>query len=187
MAIAPDVRRIALIRAPGADVHSPAEILAGQLGLRPVSPGNLFRRHVQHRTPQGLVALQHMNGGRLVPDELIVDLLAETLSNAKSGWVLAGFPRRVEQAELLAERGHPPEMAVELTITPDEVDVSHWATVTGRPPDERRAQLAASIADYRETAEPLRAHYRRRGILRNTSAYGGPEEVADRIRTLLAG
>jgi adenylate kinase len=97
-------RHFIIIGAPGSGKGTLAARMAGKLGLRHLSTGDLLREAVTNKTDSGRRAEEYMNSGALVPDETIVDLLREELEKHGFGdWILDGFPRTLRQAEILAE------------------------------------------------------------------------------------
>ncbi|MBF5028439.1 nucleoside monophosphate kinase [Micromonospora sp. ANENR4] len=181
---------VALIAGPLVDLASAASALADALGLQVVSAGNVFRRHVQQKTPLGEEANGHMRAGQLVTDELMVRAVAGALADVDGGWVLYGFPRKIRQAELLARGGHVPDTVIELVLTDDQLHLAIQRRVERRMELDpqvavRRRQLLRTYANAQENhqaqIEPLRAYYRARGLLRTVSGFGDFEDVAARM------
>ena len=94
-----------LIGPPGAGKGTQAQLLAEQLKVSHISSGDLFRHHVQQGTPLGLRASEFMNRGALVPDEVTIDIILDKVLSLKSedGFILDGFPRNRNQAEVLED------------------------------------------------------------------------------------
>jgi len=88
---------------PGAGKGTQAKLLSVSLGVPQVSTGDMLRSAVKNATPMGLQAQSFMDAGRLVPDEVVVGIVQERLSESdcKGGFILDGFPRTVAQAEAL--------------------------------------------------------------------------------------
>lgn len=95
--------KLILVGAPGSGKGTQAQRLLEVYGARQVSTGDILRQAVKDGTPLGTEAQTFMNAGKLVPDQLIIDLIRETLGKGgfASGWVLDGFPRTLAQAEAL--------------------------------------------------------------------------------------
>jgi adenylate kinase len=181
---------VVLMAGPGIELASVAGVLAGAVGLQVVSPGDVFREHVQRRTPFGEEAARYMDAGELVPDELIAKALADVLAGADGGWLMYNFPRTVGQAELLTRLGHVPDIVVELALTEDELGLAVRRLVDRRialDPDEigRREDLLFMYSLYQENhqerVEPLRAYYGTCGKFRVASGFGAYEDVAARL------
>lgn len=90
---------------PGVGKGTQAARLAQDLKLPHISTGDLFRDHLKRDTPLGLKAKEYMNAGRLVPDDLVVELVIDRIGAAdcRGGYILDGFPRTVPQADRLAQ------------------------------------------------------------------------------------
>ncbi|MDD4939979.1 MAG: adenylate kinase [Candidatus Omnitrophica bacterium] len=94
---------IVLLGPPGAGKGTQAKVLAQKLGLPHISTGDLLRQNVAKGTDLGTQAKDFMNKGLLVPDELVTRMLDERfgLADAKNGFILDGYPRNINQAEVL--------------------------------------------------------------------------------------
>jgi len=97
--------RLVLLGPPGAGKGTQARVLETRLRAPQIASGDLLRAAVRNKTALGLEAKTYMDKGALVPDELVLKLIGERLgqSDAKSGFLLDGFPRSVQQAETLAD------------------------------------------------------------------------------------
>lgn len=119
---------------PGAGKGTQAKILIEKYGIPQISTGDMLREHVAKGTELGLKAKEYMEKGQLVPDEIILGMVKERLSqeDAQKGFILDGFPRTVAQAEaldkILEEMGKKIEYVLAL-IVPDEDLVTR---LTGR-------------------------------------------------------
>jgi adenylate kinase len=123
-----------LLGAPGAGKGTQAQRLIEQYRLPQISTGDMLREAKRAGTPLGKKAAEYMDRGALVPDELVIGLMAERLdqADAREGFILDGFPRTVPQAEalerVLAERGRKLSRVVAINV-PEEVLVPR---LTGR-------------------------------------------------------
>ena len=97
--------RVVLLGPPGAGKGTQAKFLQEQYGACQISTGNILRKAVAAQTPLGKVASSYINSGALVPDDVIVNLVAERLKekDCASGFILDGFPRTIPQARSLDE------------------------------------------------------------------------------------
>ncbi len=95
--------RIVLLGAPGAGKGTQAAKINKKFGVAHISTGDILRENVKAETPLGLEAKGYMDKGALVPDELVIKLVADRLGkdDLKDGFMLDGFPRTVEQAKEL--------------------------------------------------------------------------------------
>ncbi|MBN1884908.1 MAG: adenylate kinase [Candidatus Krumholzibacteriota bacterium] len=117
---------IVIIGPPGSGKGTQASRVADALGLRHLSTGDLLREAVANKTPLGVEAERYMRDGLLVPDDLMLGLIAvelETLGD--TGWILDGFPRTLPQAEalsaMLAERKIAVDRALLVDVDPEVI------------------------------------------------------------------
>ena len=92
--------RILLLGPPGGGKGTQAKFLIEKLGVPQISTGDMLREHVTKQTSLGIKAKEYMSSGALVPDEVILGMMHERLSNedCKNGYILDGFPRTIPQA-----------------------------------------------------------------------------------------
>jgi len=159
------VTRLIFLGPPGAGKGTQANILSEHCDVPHISTGDILRTAVADQTDLGQKAEQYMNAGELVPDELILNLIRERLTqpDAKDGWVLDGFPRNVPQAEfldqLLDEINQPFDFVVNLDV-PDEVIIARLLK-RGRKDDSEEV-IRHRLDVYRQQTEPLIDFYRNR-------------------------
>ena len=103
---------IIIFGAPGSGKGTQSERLIAKYNLRHISTGELLRDHIARKTELGIVADSYCSRGQLIPDDLMIEILAHTIDNdpeISKGLILDGFPRTIPQAralkQLLAERG----------------------------------------------------------------------------------
>ena len=96
---------IVLIGPPGAGKGTQSKLLSERFSIPQISTGDILRANVREKTPMGLRAKDYMERGVLVPDELVVEMVVDRLSqdDCARGFILDGFPRNVKQAEALEE------------------------------------------------------------------------------------
>ena len=99
--------KLILLGAPGAGKGTQAEILCDKLGIPTISTGNILRAAVKEGTPMGKKAKSFMDAGALVPDDVIVGIVKERLteSDCANGFILDGMPRTIAQGEALEQMG----------------------------------------------------------------------------------
>ena len=116
---------VLLLGAPGAGKGTQARFLAETLGVPHIASGDLLREHRQRGTPLGRAAQAYMDRGDLVPDSLVVDMIADRLDrpDAQRGALLDGFPRTLAQAQALerrlAERGSGVRVGIYVEVPTD--------------------------------------------------------------------
>lgn len=97
--------RIILLGPPGAGKGTQAKLISEKYLISHISTGDIFRKNISEKTPLGVKAKEYMDKGLLVPDELTIDIVKDRLTNedCKTGFLLDGFPRTVNQAEALED------------------------------------------------------------------------------------
>ena len=117
--------KIIMLGAPGAGKGTQAKQIADKYQIPHISTGDIFRANIKEGTELGTKAKTYMDQGLLVPDELVVELVADRIvkDDCKNGFVLDGFPRTIPQAEALDEAlakiGEKMDYAVDVDV-PDE-------------------------------------------------------------------
>jgi len=184
--------RLVFVGPPGSGKGTQARLLQERLNLTHISTGDLLRRAVKEHTPAGQRAESYMRKGQLVPDEVVMELVADLFHgpDAPDNFVLDGFPRNQAQAEwldgLLTGCGHAIERTV-LFHVPDEELI---ARIAGRAQAEGRADdnaetVAKRLAVYHATTEPVVDHYRRAGLLVEIPATGDVETIHRQVVKLI--
>ena len=107
------MKNIVIFGAPGSGKGTQSELIMKKYGLGHISTGDVLRAEIKNETPLGLTAKSFIDKGQLIPDELMIDILAtvyDGFGKEHSGVIFDGFPRTIPQAEalkkMLAERGH---------------------------------------------------------------------------------
>jgi adenylate kinase len=172
---------------PGAGKGTQAARLAEELSFKKLSTGDILRDHVARGTPLGLQVKPIMDRGDLVPDDLILALIREELSDRV---IFDGFPRTIPQAEVLdrlLEETGTRLLGVVLVEAPEEELVRRLlkrAELEGRS-DDNEETIRRRLQVYREKTEPLIQYYEKTGALRRVEGLGTPDEVYARIRAAL--
>ena len=188
--------KLILLGAPGAGKGTQAEILSKELGIPTISTGNILRAAIKEGTPVGLEAKHFMDAGKLVPDEVIIEIIHERVAaeDCKNGFILDGVPRTIAQAESLEKAGIVFDDVVSLEIS-DEVIMERMSGrrvcehcgasyhVVAVPPkaegvcdkcggalicrkDDEPGTVKARLEVYHRETEPLKEFYAQRGLLR---------------------
>ena len=171
--------RLILLGPPGAGKGTQAQRLVQKYGIVQLSTGDMLRAAVAAGTPVGLRAKAIMEAGQLVPDEVVVSIIADRIDqpDAKRGFVLDGFPRTVPQAEaldrLLAERSLKLDAVIELKVDEGillkriETRVAEM-TARGEKPraDDNPETMKGRLAAYRAQTAPLAYYYASKGMHR---------------------
>lgn len=189
--------KLILLGAPGAGKGTQAEILSKELGIPTISTGNILRAAIKEGTPVGLEAKHFMDAGKLVPDEVIIEIINERVAadDCKDGYILDGVPRTIAQAEALEKAGIVFDHVVSLEI-PDEDIMDRMSGrrvcehcgasyhLVAVPPkvegvcdkcggklvrrkDDDPETVMARLEVYHRETEPLKEFYAQRGLLRS--------------------
>lgn len=119
--------RLVLVGPPGAGKGTQAVHLAEYFAIPHISTGDIFRANIKGATDLGLLAKSYMDKGELVPDSVTNDMVADRLTQAdtKTGFLLDGYPRNVDQAKfldgVLAERNIPLQAVLEFQLDNSEI------------------------------------------------------------------
>ena len=110
--------RLILLGGPGAGKGTQAAFIAAKFGIPKISTGDMLRAAVRAGTPLGIAAKKIMENGRLVPDDLIVELVEERITRAdcRNGFLFDGFPRTIPQAEAMRDAGVKLNYVVEIAV-----------------------------------------------------------------------
>ncbi|MGO4573712.1 adenylate kinase [Microvirga sp. 2TAF3] len=190
--------RMILLGPPGAGKGTQAVRLVERLGIPQLSTGDMLRAAVTAGTPVGVKAKELMDRGDLVPDDVVVGIIADRieLPDAKSGFILDGFPRTVAQAEsfdaMLAEKGLKLDAVIEFKVNEAElvdriVKRAKETEARGEPvrkddnPDVFKTRLEA----YRKQTAPLSVYYSEKGQLKTVDGMKPIDEVTEAIKGIL--
>ena len=204
-----------LLGAPGAGKGTQAEILCKKLGIPSISTGNILRAAIKDGTPTGLKAKSFMDAGQLVPDEVIIGIVGERLSQSDcaNGCILDGVPRTIAQAEAIEKAGIRIDAVISIEISEDEI----LRRMSGRrvceacgasynveavPPkvegicdncggkliqreDDTPETVKARLAVYHRETEPLVDFYAKRGLLKAVEVADNKEATNAKILAAL--
>jgi adenylate kinase len=191
--------RVILLGPPGAGKGTQAQRLIAKHGIIQLSTGDMLRTAVAAGTPVGLRAKSIMERGELVPDDVVVAIIADRIDqpDAQRGFVLDGFPRTVPQSEaldrLLAERGLKLDAVIELKV--DEGILlqrieKRIADMTARGEkirsDDNPEVLKGRLFAYREQTAPLVGYYANKGLLERVDGMAAVDDVSAQISRILA-
>lgn len=150
--------RLIFLGPPGAGKGTQASVLANKCQIPHISTGDILRSAVVNQTELGIQAKSYMDKGELVPDQLMLNLVGDRLSESdvSDGWILDGFPRTVLQAsfldDLLDKIQQTYDCAVNLDV-PDDVLIARLLS-RGRS-DDNEETIRNRLRVYREQTKPL--------------------------------
>ena len=188
---------------PGAGKGTQALGVSEKYAIPHISTGDILRNEIKNGTALGLQAKSYMDAGKLVPDEVVIGIVAARLQqpDCKGGFLFDGFPRTLAQAQALAERTKI-EMAVDIDV-PDEVIVDrlsgrrvckscggtyHVSNMKGsicqncggeliQRDDDAPETVQNRMRVYHEQTQPLIDYYRQQGVLVTVDGTQGIDEV----------
>lgn len=179
---------IIFIGPPGSGKGTQAERICTRLDIAHLSTGDMLRAAIEAETELGSQAAAYMQRGELVPDQLVVEMVGESLgrANSSSGCLLDGFPRSLPQAEaldgLLQREGKQLSQVIELDV-PDEELVQRL--LARKRPDDTSETIQNRLQVYQQQTRPLLDYYQQRGLLESVRGSGTMEEVEERIQAVL--
>jgi len=185
---------LVMLGPPGAGKGTQAARLSAAYRIPTIATGEILRTQAAAGTPLGRRARPYLDRGELIPDEFVIDIIRQRLSepDTEGGFILDGSPRTLLQAQaldaLLDELDRPLDAVIYLDVEDPKTLVerlSQRAEVDGRS-DDRREVIAHRIQVFRVQTAPLIGYYRERGKLRAIDGVEPPDRVFATIEAALA-
>ena len=201
--------QIILLGAPGAGKGTQAKFISDHLNIPQISTGDMLRASVSKGTELGLKAKVLMEKGELLPDDLILDLVKDRISekDCANGFLFDGFPRTLDQANALKDKGIKIDCVIEIMVDDDEIIQRmsgrrvHTASgrtyhikynppkqeniddETGEPliqrPDDNEETVRKRLAIYHDQTSPLVDFYKKSSLVQNGNRYIEVNGVGD--------
>ena len=161
---------IVIFGAPGSGKGTQSELIIKEYGLDHISTGDVLRSEMKNETELGKIAKGYIDNGQLIPDELMIDILANVFDSFKDskGVIFDGFPRTIAQAEalkkMLNERGQEVSIMLDLEVPEDELMVRliKRGQESGRA-DDNEETIKKRLAVYHSQTAPLIDWYKNDG------------------------
>lgn len=174
---------------PGSGKGTQSVKLAEKFNLKHLSTGDMLRAEIAAGTELGKKMSSIMSKGELVPDEVVIEMIANKIDSTKdvAGFLFDGFPRTVAQTEelekMLNERGMKIDSMLVLDVDHDELvkRLILRADLSGRPDDKDPAVIENRIDVYRSKTEPIIDYCQQRGIYQPVNGVGSIDEIFERL------
>ncbi len=181
---------IILFGPPGAGKGTQAEMIIENFHIPHLSTGNIFRAAIKSETALGLKVKAILAAGKLVDDQLTVDLVAEelTFSRYNSGAIFDGFPRTVYQAEaldkLLADKGSKIDYVISLEVPDEELIKRVLSRGQGRA-DDTEEGINKRLEVYNNETAPVLAYFKEKGLVHEIDGVGDMNQIFNRIISVI--
>ena len=180
---------IVIFGAPGSGKGTQSELIIAEYGIDHISTGDVLRSEMKNETELGKIAKDYIEKGQLVPDELIVDMLAKVLDSKvnSKGVIFDGFPRTIPQAkalkEMLNKRGTDVSVMLNLQVEEEELikRLLERGKVSGRS-DDNLETIKSRLDVYHKQTAPLADYYIGEGKHVAIEGMGTVEEIFGRIK-----
>lgn len=177
---------IVIFGAPGSGKGTQSERIAARYGLLHISTGEVLREHIARRTKLGIIADSYISKGQLIPDDLMIKVLASVLDNeptaAQSGVIFDGFPRTIPQAKALKlmMEEHNSKVHAVIGLEVDENCLMQRMLLRGQQEgraDDNEETIKQRLAVYHQQTSPLREYYIAEGKYCGIDANGSIDDI----------
>jgi len=186
------ILNVVIFGAPGSGKGTQSAFIVEKYGLEHLSTGDLLRTEQQTQSDLGQLIGSYINQGNLVPDDLIISMLAKVLDTRKSkkGYIFDGFPRTTAQAKalrvMLAERKMKVSVMLDLNVTEAElIDRLLKRGVTSGRSDDNFETIQKRIQIYHTKTAPVKDFYKKEGLATDILGSGTMDEIFGRIVTVI--
>lgn len=189
------MKNIVIFGAPGSGKGTQSELIINEYGLEHISTGDVLREEIKNETELGKTAKTFIDKGQLIPDELMVDILAhvyDAFGKEHKGVIFDGFPRTILQAEalkkMLGERGHRIAAMIELDV-PEDILMDRLikrGLQSGRS-DDNEETIKKRLGVYHNQTAPLIEWYQKEGLHHHVKGYGELQEIFADIKQVIDG
>lgn len=186
---------LVIFGAPGSGKGTQSQKLIDRYGLTHISTGDVLRSQIAAGTELGKVADSYISKGHLIPDELMVDILAQEIDRLRptsNGFIFDGFPRTIPQAEalkkMLEQRGEEVHSVIGLEVADEELmeRLIKRGEQSGRS-DDNPETIGNRLKVYHSTTSPLRDYYTKEGKYTPIHGEGHVDEIFNNIVNAIDG
>jgi len=179
------MKNIVIFGAPGSGKGTQSEKMIEKYGFGHISTGDVLRNEIKNGTELGKTAKGYIDNGQLIPDDLMVSILAHVydgFGKDHKGVIFDGFPRTIPQAEalkkMLAERGHKVAAMIELDVPEEELKkrLLLRGKESGRS-DDNEATIQKRLTVYHNQTAPLIEGYEKEGIHYHINGLGNVDSI----------
>lgn len=175
---------IVIFGAPGSGKGTQSEKIVGKYGINHISTGEVLRTEIKKGSALGKIAQEYIDQGQLIPDNLMIDILAHEYDSFKGsrGVIFDGFPRTIAQAEalkkMLKERGEEVSLMLELDVPEGELvnRLIKRGRDSGRA-DDNKETIGKRLKVYRSQTSPLIDWYKKEGKHQHINGLGDMESI----------
>lgn len=206
--------KIVMAGAPGAGKGTQATQMAVRFNIPQISTGDIFRYHIGNGTPLGQKIKSYMDAGRLVPDEVVLEIVADRLAqpDCANGYILDGFPRTLNQA-IEFDKTADVDCVVYLDVSKQKLmdrltgrrtcrdcgNIAHISVLEGKSvcpkcggelfmrDDDKEETILNRLEVYEKETKPIIDHYGKKGKLIDINSDQTPQKVFDDITEALNG
>ena len=186
------MKNLVIFGAPGSGKGTQSDLLVAKYGFRHISTGDVLRAEIKQGTELGRTAQQFIDKGQLIPDELMIEILASVYDSLCpcEGVIFDGFPRTIAQAEalkqMLAERGHEMGVMIELIVSEDILmaRLLNRAKEQGRA-DDNEETIRKRFEVYHNQTAPLAEWFEKEGM-RHTFRWADHPSKEEMIGSIFA-
>lgn len=189
------MKNIVIFGAPGSGKGTQSDLLIEKYGLEHISTGDVLRAEIKNGTELGKTAKGYIDNGQLIPDELMIDILAsvyDSFGREHKGVIFDGFPRTIPQAEalkkMLEERGDKVAAMLELDVPEDELmtRLIKRGQESGRA-DDNEETIKKRLVVYHSQTQPLIEWYKKEGLHHHINGLGTLERIFGDIQKVIDG
>lgn len=188
-----DMLNIVLFGPPGAGKGTQAIKLKEKYDLVHLSTGDILRNEISNKTELGTLAKSFMHKGELVPDEVVIDMIENCLTeySSSNGFIFDGFPRTTAQAQALDNllEKHSTEIDTMLSLEVDDEElvdrIIKRGQESGREDDKNESVIFNRIVTYNKKTAPLKNYYDEQGKYHSIAGVGSVEDVFGRLTSTI--